>query len=100
MFVLVLGGNFSRLTVGCMYNYGEKSRTHTLNPRNDSYGRVVAVVGKNPHKQYAVSPEARADLLRKILEDYRKQQMSSTSTTDVANIEVRGKLCPNHQCPC
>lgn len=45
------------------------------------YQQVVAVVGFNPNKKYAVSPQQRADLLREML----KASM-------VSNVKVEGRL--------
>jgi phosphopantetheine adenylyltransferase len=44
-----------------------------------SYGKVLAVVGMNPKKNYPVSPHERSDLLRKMILD-----------SQILNVEVQG----------
>jgi phosphopantetheine adenylyltransferase len=48
---------------------------------------VIVVVGMNPAKKYLVSPEQRADLLRRMLRDHK-----AASTTRVQGTLAQGQL--------
>lgn len=50
------------------YNPPHHGHLRMLEYLSKKYDKVVAVVGFNPNKKYFVSPEDRADLLRKMLE--------------------------------
>ena len=50
------------------YNPPHHGHLRMLEYLSKNYDRVIAVVGFNPNKQYLVSPEDRADLLRKMLD--------------------------------
>jgi cytidyltransferase-like protein len=49
------------------YNPPHHGHLRMLEYLSRKYDRVIAVVGFNPNKQYLVSPEERADLLRAML---------------------------------
>lgn len=63
------------------YNPPHHGHVRILEYLSKRYTKVIAVVGFNPNKDYLVSPEQRADLLRDMLK--------STSATN--NVEVDGE---------
>lgn len=50
------------------YNPPHKGHLAMLSYLSERYGHVIAVIGMNPTKKYAVSPAQRADLLQRMIE--------------------------------
>ena len=53
------------------YNPPHYGHLAMLSHLSQQYGTVIAVIGMNPNKQYAVSPEERANILKKMIEVYQ-----------------------------
>lgn len=70
-----------RTTVVIAGSYNPPHRGHAVMMAHlaERYGRVVVVLGMNPNKHYAVTPQQRSVLLRKMLSSYPNVQVEVVS---------------------
>jgi len=70
------------------YNPPHKGHLAMLTYLSERYGQVIAVIGMNPSKKYAVSPAQRADLLQQMIDKCIVKGDNTRSTGTNVRVEV------------
>ena len=82
-------------TVAIAGSYNPPHRGHLamIAHLSERYGRVLVVLGCNPHKRYAVTPDERAGLLRTMVQAYPNVQVHVVSGYIWRFAKPRGVTC-------